>query len=126
FYRAGKRVIFAYRIGDVEYLDSPWAEQGVFVRTVAPADQHPLAAALGKGPRQWPQEIETQGRRGAGSPYAVDNIGIPFENPWRALMFFSGHAFLDDGTAFLCTMQGDVWKVTGLDAGLEHVTWRRF
>ena len=125
-YRVGARVVFAYRIGDVEYLDSPWVEQGKFVRTVAPADKHPLTAALGNGPLQWPQVLETQGRLGKGSPYAVDNIGIPFENPWRALMFISGHDFLDDGTAFVCTMQGDVWKVTGLDAGLKHVTWRRF
>jgi putative heme-binding domain-containing protein len=126
FYRHGSRVVFAYRIGEVEYLDSPWVDQGKFVRTMAPADRHPFAASLGNGPRQWPQVIETRGRRGNGSPYAVDNIAVPFENPWRALMFFSGHDFLDDGTAFLSTMQGDVWKVTGLDAGLEHVKWRRF
>ena len=126
FYRHGPRVIFAYRIGDVEYLDSPWVEQGKFVRTVAPVDKHPLAKSLGKGPLQWPQVLETRCRLGRESPYAVDNIGIPFENPWRALMFISGHDFLDDGTAFVCTMQGDVWKVTGLDAGLEHVKWRRF
>jgi azurin len=125
-YRDGARVIFAYRIGDVEYLDSPWVEQGKFVRTVAPVDQHPLARSLGKGLRQWPQVIETGGRVGQGSPYAVDNITVPFENPWRALMFFSGHDFLDDGTALVCTMQGDVWRVSGLDAGLEHVTWQRF
>lgn len=126
FYRVGPRVVFAYRIGDVEYLDSPWAEQGKFVHTVAPADRHPLAAALGKAPLQWPQMLETRGRLGTGSPYAVDTIGIPFENPWRALMFFTGHAFLNDGTALLCTMQGDVWKLTGLATGLEHVQWRRF
>lgn len=126
FYRHGPRVIFAYKIGDVEYLDSPWVEQGKFVRTVAPADQHPLAKSLNKGALQWPQVFESRGHVGQGSPYAVDNITIPFENPWRALMFFSGHDFLDDGTAFLCTMQGDIWRVSGLDAGLEHVTWRRF
>src|SRR5579863_8910091 len=126
FYRHGPRVVFAYRIGDVEYLDSPWVEQGKFVRTVAPADKHPLAASLGKGPVQWPQEIETRGHLGQVSPYAIDNITIPFENPWRALMFISGHDFLDDGTAFVSTMQGDVWRVTGLDAGLKHVKWRRF
>jgi putative heme-binding domain-containing protein len=126
FYRNGPRVIFAYRIRDVEYLDSPWVEQGKFVRTVAPADQHPLAGSLGKGPQQWPQLLETRGRVGRASPYAVDNITVPFENPWHALMFFSGHDFLEDGTAFVCTMQGDVWRITGLDATLEHVQWQRF
>lgn len=126
FHRVGPRVVFAYRIGEIEYLDSPWVEQGKFVRTVAPADKHPLANSLGKGAAQWPQVLETRSKLGQGSPYAVDNIDIPFVNPWRALMFISGHDFLDDGTAFLCTMQGDVWKVSGLDAGLEHVAWRRF
>jgi len=38
FYRNGKRVVFSYRIGDVEYLDSPWAEDGKFTRTVTKAD----------------------------------------------------------------------------------------
>ncbi|MBS0262830.1 MAG: c-type cytochrome [Planctomycetes bacterium] len=126
FYRLGNRVVFAYRIANVEYLDSPWVEQGKFVRTVARADAHPLAGALRSAPRQWPQVLETQGKPGTGSPYAVDRIGIPFDNPWRVQMFFSGHGFSKDGTAYVCTMQGDVWKVTGLDERLEHVEWRRF
>ena len=32
FYRHGKRVVFAYRIGDVEMLDAPWVEDGKFAR----------------------------------------------------------------------------------------------
>ena len=48
------------------------------------------------------------------------------QNPWNALLFFGDHDFLPDGSAMLCTMQGDVWHVTGLDATLEHVKWRRF
>ena len=39
FYRHGKRVVFAYRIGDVEMLDAPWVEDGKFTRIVAPADE---------------------------------------------------------------------------------------
>jgi azurin len=56
----------------------------------------------------------------------VDTIEPPFKNPWNALLFFGDHDFLPDGTAMICTMQGDVWRVDGLDAGLEHVRWRRF
>ena len=44
FYRHGKRVVFAYRVGDVELLDAPWVENGQFTRIVAPAANHPLAA----------------------------------------------------------------------------------
>jgi putative heme-binding domain-containing protein len=125
FYRHGKRVIFSYRIGEVEYLDAPWVEEGKFTRQVAPADRHPLAALTRGGPAQWPQVLETRGTRGQGRPYAVDKIAPPLQNPWHALLFFGGHDFLPDGTAFLCTMQGDVWRVDGLDDNLERVRWRR-
>jgi putative heme-binding domain-containing protein len=126
FYRHGKRVIFSYRVGDVEMLDSPWAEGGKFVRLLAPAREHPLAGLTRGGPAQWPQTIETPGVLGRGKPYAVDTIAPPFDNPWKAPLFFGGHDFLPDGSALLCTMQGDVWRVTGLDADLAQVRWRRF
>jgi putative heme-binding domain-containing protein len=125
FYRHGKRVVFSYRIGDVEYLDAPWAADGKFTREVARADAHPHAALTRGGPVQWPQALETRGKLGQGRPYAVDPIEPPFKNPWNALLFFGGHDFLPDGTAFVCTMQGDVWRVEGLDERLERVRWRR-
>jgi putative heme-binding domain-containing protein len=126
FYRHGKRVIFSYRVGEVEMLDSPWVEDGHFVRQVAPADKHPLAAVTRGGPAQWPKAIETPAILGKGKPYAVDTITPPFTNPWKAPLFFGGHDFLSNGTAVLCTMQGDVWLVEGLDDRLDHVRWRRF
>jgi putative heme-binding domain-containing protein len=126
FYRFGKRVAFAYRVGDVELLDAPWVENGKFTRTVAPLAEHPLAAVTKGGPPQWPQTFEVRGALGNGKPYAIDDIPMPFENPWNALMFAGGHGFSDDGVAYLCTMQGDVWKIDGIDAKLEHVRWRRF
>ena len=53
-------------------------------------------------------------------PYAVDTIEPPFENPWKAPLFFGDHDFLPDGTAMLCTIQGDVWRVEGLDESLPR------
>src|SRR6185369_6327115 len=103
------------------YLDSPWVKDGVFERVVAPAAEHPLRAALRGGPPQWPQVITTGGQRGSGHPYAIDTIGLPFDNPWHALLFASDHDFLPDGSALVCTMQGDVWRVTGLDEKLTNV-----
>ena len=47
----------AYRIGDVEMLDSPWVKDGKFERIVAPAAEHPLRDALQAAPPQWPQEL---------------------------------------------------------------------
>ncbi len=125
FYRHGKRVIFSYRLGNVEMLDAPSVEDGKFVRQVAPAKDHPLAKRTHGGPAQWPQVIETQGVLGKARPYAVDTLVPPFKNPWNALLFFGGHDFLPDGTAFLCTMEGDVWRVEGVDKTLKHVRWRR-
>lgn len=125
FYRHGKRVLFAYRIGDVEYLDSPWCADGQFVRIVAPAEKHPLASLTRGGPAQGGAEIVVRGERGTGRPYAIDTIPLPVENPWKALFFIGGHDFLPDGTALVCTMQGDVWRVSGLDDRLQGVRWRR-
>ncbi len=125
FYRHGKRVVFAYRLGDVEMLDAPWVENGRFTRVVAPAAKHPLVHLTRGGAPQWPQVITTKGTLGKGRPYAVDHIEMPFDNPWKALPFVGGHDFAPDGTAFVCTMQGDVWRVQGLDDKLDRVQWRR-
>ncbi|MFL5240664.1 MAG: DUF6797 domain-containing protein [Gemmataceae bacterium] len=125
FYRHGKRVVFSYRVGDTEMLDAPWVANGKFTREVGPADKHSKASLTHGGPAQWPDELRTRGTLGKGHPYAVDSIAPPFKNPWNALLFFGGHDFLPDGTALLCTMQGDVWRVEGLDSKLERIRWRR-
>jgi putative heme-binding domain-containing protein len=125
FYRHGARTIFAYRIGGVDMLDAPWVENGKFVREVAPADKHSLAHLTRGGKSQWPQVIATTGSLGTGRPYAIDTIAPPLENPWKALLYFGGHDFFADGSAALCTMQGDVWHVEGLDDTLRNVRWRR-
>jgi putative heme-binding domain-containing protein len=125
FYRHGKRVIFSYRLGDVEMLDAPWVKDGRFVREIAPANKHSLAHLTRGGKAQWPAVLTTTGSLGTNRPYALDTITPPFKNPWNALCFFGGHDFFADGSAALCTMQGDVWHVDGLDASLKNVRWRR-
>lgn len=129
FYRHGKRVVFSYRIGDTEYLDSPRIENGTFARDRAPVNEHPLREVLNGGPTQWPQTIKTRIVPGLGQPFAIDTIELPLDNPWKALLFCSGHDFLPDGSALVCTMQGDVWHVSGLQAAADQpavATWRRF
>jgi azurin len=110
----------------VEMLDSPWVKDGKFTRLVGPAGTHPLAQWTQGGPPQWPQVLETHGSRGTTQPYAIDTIAPPFDNPWKVPLFFGGLDFLPDGTALVCTMQGDVWRVEGLDGDLQQVRWRRF
>lgn len=126
FYRAGARVVFSYRLGDVEMLDSPWVKDGKFERQVGAAETHPLSKSLEGSPSQWPQELKVTGQLGSGKPYAVDTIPFPANNPWKSLFFIGDHDFLPDGSALLCTMHGDVWRVSGLDADLKNVRWRRF
>ena len=128
FYRHGNQVIFAYKVGDREMLDAPTVAQGKFVRVVGPRDSHPLRhLTAGGGPRRWPDPIKTTGTLGSESNtgYTVDSIEPPFANPGKSLMFFGGLDFAKDGSAYLCTMQGEVWRVTGLDATLRNVTWQR-
>ena len=137
YYRHGTRVVFTYRIGDVEYLDSPWVEDGKFVRIVAPKSEHPLKEMLQGGSAQWPQQLETKIKYGAQQPYAIDTIELPRDNPWKALIFGGDHCFLPDGSALVATMQGDVWHVSGLGLGVGEskqpkpneegkAVWRRF
>lgn len=131
FYRHGPRVIFAYRLGETEYLDSPWVEDGKFVHIAAPKEEHPLKDLIDGGPAQWPEKLEAPVRLGAGGPYAVDTFELPVDNPWNALIFCGGHDLLSDGNALVCTMQGDVWHVADLPATSssekkDSVTWCRF
>jgi hypothetical protein len=61
------------------------------------------------------------------APYVVDALTLPVNNPWKAKMRIGGHDFFSDMTrAALCTWDGDVWIVSGIDAGLEKLTWKRF
>ena len=126
FYRHGNQVIFAYRIGETEFLDAPTIDDGVFKRIVAPIKNHPLRHLLQDAPSQWPQQIETPIEHGSTGPYAVDTIRLPYENPWNALMYCGGHAFLSDGSALVCTMQGDVWRAEGFEYPSKKTQWRRF
>ena len=60
------------------------------------------------------------------APYVVDTLSIPFENPYRALFFISGHDFLDNGDLAVATVHGDVWLVKGIDQNLKNLKWKRF
>ncbi len=129
FYRDGNRVVFAYRIGDVEYLDSPWSDNGRFMREVGPVETHSRRDAVSGGTAQWPDLIDTNITLGAGQPYAVDTIELPTKNPWKMPVSCGDHDFLPDGSALVCTMQGDVWHVIGLGLGSDPsriARWRRF
>ncbi len=192
FRRYGKRVVFHYKIGEVDIEDEPWAAADVFLRRVdikgeAKRLELPLplegdfkatvavqknigglkidAAAKSlvledvqkgarvilqiskrgnskagelaisqleaarKVERRWKETFSVPGSVGEavpGSAYAVDTLNVPYDNPYKVVMQLSGVAFLDSGDALVCTLLGDVWRVSGIDAELKNVTWSRF
>ncbi|MFV1996226.1 MAG: hypothetical protein ACC661_12380, partial [Verrucomicrobiales bacterium] len=58
--------------------------------------------------------------------FVIDEVTLPVPNPWKRNVRLSGLDFFKDGRAAVCTYDGDVWIVDGIDAGLEKVTWRRY
>jgi len=83
------------------------------------------------GPAHWPAPIVTNGVVAASSTpdgaYVLDQITAPMANPWQRRVRLGGLDFFSDGKrAALCTWEGDIWIVSGIDETLQHVTWRRF
>ncbi|MDC0219476.1 LamG domain-containing protein [Verrucomicrobia bacterium] len=79
------------------------------------------------GKAKWTETVETQIQSGlATGPYATDTFILPNENPWKSWMRLGGFDFFKDNRrAAVCTWQGDVWIVEGLDLPKGKITWRR-
>lgn len=67
----------------------------------------------------------TMGQPAEGSAWAVDQISLPKDNPWKSNLRFGGFDFLDENTAVLSTWNGDVWTVSGFHQDITKLTWRR-
>ncbi len=80
------------------------------------------------GPARWPEAVVTQGVLSKETAaYVVDKLTLPEKNPWNANLRVGGMDFFADGTrAAVCTWDGDVWIVSGIDETLEKLTWKRF
>jgi hypothetical protein len=86
-----------------------------------------ISALCRPGAAHWLPAITNIGQVGFPTDgFAVDTITVPYSNPWKALFFCSGVDFFNDGSAAVCTIHGDVWRVRGLDEKLRRVTWKRF
>ena len=94
----------------------------------APPDAN-LARFTKPGPSRWDQKLLTEGKLGSDDgPFAVDEIVPPpdLANPWRTWMRFGGFDFFKDGKrAAICTWNGDVWIVSGIDGDLSQLIWKR-
>jgi hypothetical protein len=90
-----------------------------------------LSALIGGGESRFPQTVTMAGTVDAdpalsGSAYAIDDIPVPVKNPYDVSMTLCGLAFDRKGVAYVTTLVGDVWRVTGIGGGLKEVTWKRF
>lgn len=99
---------------------------GLAKNSVPATDLHPLTQG---GPSRWNPPIATRGKRGTeDTSFAIDELTAPADttNPWHSWMRFGGFDFFKDGKrAAICTWNGDVWIVSGLDEDLEQLTWKR-
>ena len=97
---------------------------GLATATPKPA---PLAGRLRGGKTRFPERITTQGVAGKGDqPFLVDTLTLPDANPWHAWMRLGGFDFFADARrAAVCTWNGDVWLVDGIEGDLEKLTWQR-
>jgi len=83
------------------------------------------------GAPHWPQILKTNGVLNVSATpdgaYVTDSISAPVPNPWNRRVRFGGLDFFSDGKrAALCTHEGDIWIVEGIDEGLKNLQWRRF
>ena len=95
------------------------------------SDEPLLSALIGGGEPRFPQTVTMAGTVDAdpalnGSAYAIDDIPVPVKNPYDVSMTLCGLAFDSKGVAYVTSLVGDVWRVTGIDGDLKEVTWKRF
>lgn len=88
------------------------------------ADLTPLAHG---GLPHWTSRLQTQVALGDESgPFAIDVLSHPARNPWLCRTRFTGFDFFADGQrAAICSWDGDVWLVRGVDRPEQGLTWQR-
>lgn len=98
-----------------------WEKLLAAVAVPQPSAEPVLRTLLKPGPAKWTAKIETELVIAPDdAPYVLDTFKLPFDNPYKSLLFTSGHDFLSNGDIVVCTVHGDVWRVRR--AGLGPVT----
>ena len=82
------------------------------------------------GSVRWPEVLVTRGElasEDAEAAYVLDRLTLPDNNPYGLELRIGGFDFFSDPTtAAICTWDGDVWIVSGIDADLDTLEWKRF
>ena len=118
---AGKhRTKIAFWSGDPAYQPAVQSASG---------QAEDLGSLTQGGDAQWGDPIVTKGKvsDNQADAYVVDTLGIPFNNKYEPRMRIGAFDFFADGkAAAVCTWDGDVWIVSGIDDGLQNLQWKRF
>lgn len=86
-----------------------------------------LAKRLAGGKPRWPSMATTKGALGqADAAYTLDTLTLPRDSPGNVWFRTTALAFFPDGRMVVSTHGGDIWIVSGIDAGLANLQWRRF
>ena len=139
-YLNGGKAVLSYTWDGAEVLELHGYEDASFTRTVraskpvAPPGFEParpgtedLEALTKGGPARWAEPVVTKGTLGREpGAYQVDTLTVPYENPWNSYMRLVALDFFPDGRAVVATLDGDVWIVSGIDAKLEKLSWKRY
>lgn len=115
-------------------IEKAMVNSALIVRTVRgdePDDQPVLGHLAGKRKpeRRWREELKMPGALGEerdDSAYVIDTLHVPYDNPYKTVMQLTGIGFLPSGDALVCTLPGDIWRVSGIGDDLKNVTWRRY
>lgn len=94
-------------------------------KAAAPAGS--LEAFTKGGSRRWRETLTTKAVVGGDKEaFAIDDLTLPTGNPWNCQLRLTGFDFFADGKrAAVCTWDGDVWLVGGIDAPEKGLSWQR-
>lgn len=111
------------------FWDGPQSQMGELEGLASSLGAMPDLADLTKGGSvRWPEILTTKGHVSTDKDqaYVLDTITVPETNPWGSWLRFAAFDFIDAGSAALSTWNGDVWIVSGIDADLDELKWKRF
>ena len=119
--RHGQRVVFAYRLGDVEMLDAPWVKDGKFER----ASSRRRASIRCERPAGGPRAVAAgssrcSGKLGADEPYAVDTIACRSRTRGRRCCSSATTTSCPTARRHGLHDEGDVWRVTASTTKLDE------
>ncbi len=108
-----------------------WAQEVVTEGVLGETDQAKQIDSLksrieGEQDAAQKQSLKDQLTELLASPYVVDTVTVPAENPFGSWIRVGGIDFFKDGRIAFSTWSGDVWVGKFADDKLSKITWHRY